>query len=601
MIDRRDGRTVMKEKSSTPCILIFSPRENVRNILTAGLSQAKYRTIEASSSYIAGIKANQFLPDLIIADITKKNIKDFLFLTRLERSIRTDHIVVLLSLPPDVKKSLDMIREEIGTPPNEQEKQRLYFIEYPYSFETLTKTVQSIFENKKKDAGEEPKHKKESQRSGGDYLFNPNIPVANKLQFIEENINRQWAFPFTVIRSLEIIGAESSCCNELAKCIESDLAATSAILGIANTTQFAGRYSRTTNVTDAVVRIGFNETRNLLATLALIDISSELYLKFGFKRGEFWMHSLATAIMAQKLCEKTAFKRPETAFIAGLMHDIGKIPLDNLFTDVFSRILEETTNKITSFADSEVRMMGFTHAALGHSFATAWDFPSSIKLALLNHHSPEKILANNNQLDRIPQEAVYAANIFAKAVGMGHSCDEVLFAIPPKMLADLNIPEGPSKQFIAETAARLKQYYEYLKVSDHNISFNVQPPEPKQIEVAIISGGVNNFHPILLGLQNAGYPVTITHRYLEGLFKNRGVALFIPDEGHPLEITLTDDEEIGESQAAAPLKIFLLDHIENRESKRQLSKSNMLLMDANNTDLRFILQVIEDYYYATSM
>ena len=591
----------MKEKSTTPCILIFSPRENVRNILSAGLSQAKYRIIEAPSSYIAGIKANQFLPDLIIADITKKNIKDFLFLTRLERSIRTDHIVVLLSLPPEVKNSLDMIREEIGAPQSEQEQQRLYFIEYPYSFESLTTTVKSIFENKKKNARQDQKHTKTPERSSGDYLFNPNIPVASKLQFIQENVSRQWAFPFTVIRSLEIIGSESSCCNELAKCVESDLAATSAILGIANTAYFAGRYSRTTNVTDAVVRIGFNETRNLLATLTLIDISSELYLKYGFKRAEFWMHSLATAIMAQKLCETTVFKRPETVFIAGLMHDIGKIPLDHLFTDVFSRILEETTNRIASFADSETRMMGFNHAALGHALATNWDFPSSIKLSLLNHHSPEKILTHSNQLDLIPQEAVYAANIFAKALNMGHSCDEVLFTIPPKMLADLNIPNGPSKQFIDETNARLTQYCEYLKVSDHNVSFNTLPLERKEVEIAVINGSGNNFHPIILGLRDAGYTVTVTYTYSEGMFKNRGVAIFIPDEGHPLEITLTGDEENTDTQASSPLKIFLLNNIKNREPKRQFSKSNMLLMDANNTDLRFILQVIEDYYYATSM
>src|SRR5512143_474040 len=109
----------MKEKPSSPCILVFSPRENVRNILTAGLSQSKYRVIEAASSYIAGIKANQVLPDLIIADITRKNIKDFLFLNRLERSIRTEHIAVLLSLPAEVKKALDAIREEIGPPPGE--------------------------------------------------------------------------------------------------------------------------------------------------------------------------------------------------------------------------------------------------------------------------------------------------------------------------------------------------------------------------------------------------------------------------------------------------------------------------------------------------
>ncbi|MFC1476775.1 HDOD domain-containing protein, partial [Fibrobacterota bacterium] len=449
----------MKEEKPATLILLFSPREKVRSILTAGFLQSDYRIIEAHTSYIAGIKANQYLPDLIIADITQNNIKDFLFLSRLERSTRTRDITVLLSVTPEVKKALDKIREEVGAVVEENEEKRVHVIEYPYNFNDLVKKIISIFSEKSDDLPEETKGPTESNRILGERLFDPQIKILDKLHIIEGTIEKQWAFPFTVVRSLEIIGSEKSCCTELAKCIEADIAAASAILSMSNKVHYASRYGRITNVLDAVVRIGFNDTRNILAGLALIDVSPEVYLQYGFKRTEFWMHSLATAIIAEKLCRNTKVKRPELAFIAGLIHDLGKIPLDNNFTNIFTKLLEETTNTISSFYETEMKLMGFSHAGLGHFFTTNWGFPSPITMSILNHHDCDKIINTKIQEDRVIQESVYVANILSKAMNLGHSCDEVLNAIPEKILKELGIPEGPKDPFLKKIFETLKLYY----------------------------------------------------------------------------------------------------------------------------------------------
>lgn len=591
----------MKEEKSGPLILLFSPREKIRSILTAGFLQSGYRFIEANTSYIAGVKANQYLPDLIIADITQNNIKDFLFLSRLERSTRTKDIFVLISVTKEVRKALDNIRKEVGAVVDENEKKRVHIIEYPYNFNELINKIGSILSEKTHELPEGTKKPLESSKILGERLLDNKIPILDKLRIIEGTIEKQWAFPFTVVRSLEIIGSEKSCYNELAKCIEADLAAASTILSISNKVHYASRYGRITSVHDAVVRIGFIDTRNILAGLALIDVSPEVYLQYGFKRTEFWMHSLATAIIAEKLCRNTKIKRPEMAFIAGLIHDLGKIPLDINFTDIFAKLLEETTNTISSFYETEMKLMGFSHTGLGHFFTTNWDFPSPITMSVLNHHDPDKIINTKIQLDRAIQESVYVANIFSKALGFGHSCDEVLSAIPVKILKELGIPEGPKNPFLKHVFKTLNLYYEYLEISTEDVALDEPQRNTKDIRIFVVASKESIFHPLILGLKSNGFPVIITKELPEMEDGKSAVALFIPDKDSPLDITLTADDSEQEEDDTSILKIFLLDGVETEEPRKDLIKSNILMMNSNHIDLRLVLQIIEDYYYAKTM
>jgi len=590
-----------KDKNISPLILIFSPREKIRNILSAGFIQCNFQVMEATTSYIAGVKANQYLPDVILADITRDNIKDFLFLTRLERSVRTKEIAVVISVTADVKKALDKIKEEVGQVENSEEKKRVLIIEYPFSFNDLLKKINTLFAGKPLYVpANTPGESAESNNKGGGQLFDFQVTVQKKLRLIESSVDKQWAFPFTIIRSLEILGSEKSCCNELAKCIEADLAATSAILTIANKVHYASRYGRISSVLDAIVRIGFDDTRNLLASLSLINISSDVHLKYGFKRAEFWMHSLATAIIAEKLCRNVKIERPELAFVAGLIHDIGKIPLDNNFTDIFLKLLEETTSKIASFYAVEQRMMGFSHAETGHFFTTNWNFPTYITLAILNHHNPDKILNTKIQLDRLLQESVFVGNLLAKALYLGHSCDEVLCAIPAKMLKDLEIPEGPKELFLNKTFDTIKLYYEYLKITADQVTLYEPPANTKDIEIYIVSGKNANYHPVISGLKCSGLQVKIVESLPEKIESKGAVAIFIPDKEAPLDITLTADEEENKNTPSI-LKIYVLEDVEIEEPKKDVSHNSIVFLNSNRVDLRLLIQVIEDFYYATTM
>ncbi len=590
----------MQNKNSA-LILLFSPREKKRNILSAGLIHAGYRVIEAPTAYIAGVKANQYVPDLAIADISKDNIRDFLFLTRLESGTRTKNIKVLLSVTAEVKHALEKIREEVGSPEGAEGESRIHMIQYPYKFNDLAFKIKEIFS--KDEINEEVDTEElRSKHIISGKLLGSDLTVAQKLDLISQQVDKQWAFPYTVIRSLQIIGDENSCCSELARCIESDVAAASSILNMSNKLHFAGRYKRIDKVLDAVVRMGFNETKNILAMLTLIDISSHIHLKHGFSRSEFWMHSLATGIIADLLCKQINYEKKELGFISGLIHDVGKIPMDNHFTNIFSTLLEDTTTRITSFEQVERENMGFTHADVGHYFTHKWDFPSFVTQAILNHHDVDKILSIKSLQEKRLHEIVFVSNIFAKALSFGHSCDEVLTEIPAKILEDLKIQSGLGINFVDKVYVSLKQYYEYLKVASGDVILREPQKNTRPLDITIILGSEITFHPIIMSLQFSGYKLNITKEIPGDEESSNGVFIFIPDRDHPLDIILDDDdtETISESNNTG-LKIFLLEMVDTATNKKDVIKGDFVLMDRRNIDMRFLLHIIEDYYYENSM
>ena len=585
------------DKAGSQLILIYSQRERIRKILTAGLMQANFMVIQADSLYTAGVKVNQYIPDVIILDITKSNIRDLLFLERLQKSVRTRGVSILVSVTGEVHKGIDKAHNlVVGDTSGGKMKaeSNVHIIEYPFHFADLLKEINTIMLHKKRKRALQKKADMEPNRALGDKLFDFKVNVQTKLSKIESSLQHKWAFPYTVIKALDVIGSESVGCKELGKCIETDLAAATSIIRVANAVYYAKRQGRVSDVTDAVVRIGFHETRSLLACLALIDLSPELYKRYGFTRHEFWMHCLATAIIAEKLCNNCNYERPELAFVSGLIHDLGKIPLDNNFEQVFPHLLEHATSKVIPFFEAEQYLMGFTHADLAHYLTTMWNFPEGIALALLHHHDPEKIMNTRGKKDRILQESVYVANIFAKAINLGHSCDEVLGEIPNGMLVELKIPVGPEKKFFDSVLRPLKLFIDYLNLPKKDLLITKPCPVRRSNDFTVIYGEKVHFHPIVLALENRGYCVKVAKNVTAKMDKETKIAIFIPDKGSPLDITLKSEEE--EIAGEAPyLKVFLLENIDSKKSAMEFKKGDIILLDRHALDMRLLIHAFDHY------
>ncbi len=577
-----------------PLILLFSPRQRMREILTVGLVQCNYQVLQAGTSFLAGIKASQMLPKIVIADLSCENPKDVLLLARIKKSARTSDISILLIVEKVVDPFIARIVAELKSQLEPDEPGVIDSIQYPFAFADLLTKTRALLSHIEEQELSEKSTAEDINRIVAERLFDPSIKTEKKLQDVKSVINKNWGFPFTVIKALDILESDSGCCTELAKCISADPAASAAVLKISNTVTFARRHGRVNDIREAVVRMGFRETRSILACLSLIDLSPEIYRNRGFGRREFWLHSLAVGLIAEKLCVDCKFPRPELAFMAGLLHDMGKIPLDNNFETVFPKILDHTMDYFCSFCEAEEKLMGFTHALLGHFLTTQWNFPTPISMAILNHHDPERILQAASVFDRMIQEAVFIANQFAKAAAFGHSCDEILEEIPAEMMRDLHISAGPGERFFTSILRQLRELCNYLNLQLQERHFASESYDSQECDIVVVYDNKTIYHPLLVALRNNGFRVRQTSMFVPTTHTGKQVVISIPERGLPLDIMFYGEET--PNPEAEVLKIFLVDMEQTQEMRENITDAHLLFMDRRTLDIRLLIHTLDTFF-----
>ena len=125
-------------------LLLFSPREQVRNVIAIGLMQLKYKIVDSGNPYIAVIKVIQNIPDLVIIDITETTKKGFLIVPNLQKSIHTENIPALLLIPSEPADLLDNIMDEYLENKTQDILKNLYTLKYPFNFTDMVTKIKEI-------------------------------------------------------------------------------------------------------------------------------------------------------------------------------------------------------------------------------------------------------------------------------------------------------------------------------------------------------------------------------------------------------------------------------------------------------------------------
>jgi putative nucleotidyltransferase with HDIG domain len=184
---------------------------------------------------------------------------------------------------------------------------------------------------------------------------------------------------------MEKVGDPSTTARQLQDIIYQDQALAARILKIANSA-FYGLSRSVTSLTAAIGTIGFNTIKSLVISSAMRD----LFKSFGLTEQLLWEHSLGCAFSSRAIAKRLKFSKLEEAFLAGLLHDIGKVILNLKVPDQVSLIIQEVYNNPgTTFAQLEHTSFGFDHAQLGQLVAHKWNFAGEIEEAIGLHHHPE--------------------------------------------------------------------------------------------------------------------------------------------------------------------------------------------------------------------
>jgi putative nucleotidyltransferase with HDIG domain len=126
----------------------------------------------------------------------------------------------------------------------------------------------------------------------------------------------------------------------------------------------------------------------------------------GFDITDFWKHSLAVAVTSKFLAEKTGIHSADDCFVAGLLHDMGKIVLLLHFKDLFQKVWLTVKGNGLSFYEAEKSQIQIDHARIGGYLARKWQLPAALVDAIRYHHDV-KSNVNDHQLLMI----IHAANI----------------------------------------------------------------------------------------------------------------------------------------------------------------------------------------------
>jgi len=188
--------------------------------------------------------------------------------------------------------------------------------------------------------------------------------------------------PEAVLRVQRMIDSPDCNTSALARELELDPALATRMVGIANSPFYAG-LDGVESVRDAVVRIGLAETRNIVMAITL---RSKVFRVPGFadQVKQLWQHALGASVAAQLLAAEAGMD-PDPAFLAGLVHDVGRVALYSLAADM--RRHSRGANEISYSGLTQVSDL--LHARLGAVITDAWRVSSTISMAIAYHHEPD--------------------------------------------------------------------------------------------------------------------------------------------------------------------------------------------------------------------
>jgi putative nucleotidyltransferase with HDIG domain len=139
----------------------------------------------------------------------------------------------------------------------------------------------------------------------------------------------------------------------------------------------------------ALVMLGKHLLLKLIISASLNSFFNQIGRGYSLCKGGLYHHAVGTAVIAEKLANLTGKVEPSLAYTAGLLHDIGKVALDQFINSGFSLFYRELNEEGKNFSEVEKQVLGTDHTEVGVDLAQSWSFPESLVETIRYHHKPE--------------------------------------------------------------------------------------------------------------------------------------------------------------------------------------------------------------------
>jgi putative nucleotidyltransferase with HDIG domain len=229
---------------------------------------------------------------------------------------------------------------------------------------------------------------------------------------LESNRNNIPLLPQVLVQVHHALSDRQAGAKKLAEIIHNDLALSASILRLANSAYYRRQSSITIRtVTSAIVLIGINKIRNFTLGLSVYNMLNNLPKSESYRY--IWQHSLCCAVCARDFARRLGGVSEDEAFLAGMLHDIGKILLGHFYTEQYSRVCKLMKDEELEYHVAEDCILSLNHLDIGAFLADYWKFPEPIAKVLSEHHF-DREKGDSEHPDYNFQLIIAVANLVAK-------------------------------------------------------------------------------------------------------------------------------------------------------------------------------------------
>jgi HD-like signal output (HDOD) protein len=217
----------------------------------------------------------------------------------------------------------------------------------------------------------------------------------------------------------DLLTAEQGYAAQISEIIRRDPSLTSRLLRLVNSVYY-GLSTPVSTIEEAVFYLGIRQIRQLAMVTPVIEDFQRLAGSYSFAWREFWQHCIGTAIMTREVISVVQAPADEGDYVAGLIHDVGKIVMASTFPDHFGVIHRRAGEPGQSLIQIEREVLGADHTQVGSFYLRSHHLPDLLVQTAQYHHDPQ-----HAERHQVIVAAVQIADLLVRSAKIGFSGDPV--------------------------------------------------------------------------------------------------------------------------------------------------------------------------------
>lgn len=282
---------------------------------------------------------------------------------------------------------------------------------------------------------------------------------------LKRHIDRMPALPVTVAKVLEICNNPATSPVDLNKVISVDPVLMGRVLKLINSAYY-GLSSKITSLVRAIIMLGINTVKNLALSTAVLNNLGARDAFHALDAQGFWRHCLGVGVTAKLLAKRRKVRTAslDEYFIAGLLHDIGKIPMNNALSDEYVLVLSHAEHERIPLYQAEREILGMDHTTAGVLIGKQWRLGDEVIAAIDSHHDPAAYTGPYRDL----VSTVSVANYFVNLSEIGFAGDRYPERSDLSVFADLGIDLDYLDRIADDVRAEIERAAVFLRIAQRS-------------------------------------------------------------------------------------------------------------------------------------